>query len=279
MTEPATAPRRHLYNQLAIDKGPTGEMTAFAHMPIGHDSRHPGGILASLLGLMLEGSLGTNIRTRGIPVLRDLDFHMCDPGGGVSAVHCESEILRFGRERVAAEGRVFDADAPSRTLGIGTVGYWMVETGPDYSQTTAGFTAELVEAINTDMLHDRAAAEPILDAMGMRILDGKDVCELAEIDGAVQGPQGRLHGAGRQLMHEAAALAAARRVLGTDLVVTSDLSIKFLAPAFVGPVQAHAEVVHSTSAEVLCRVKLIDGDGHKLPSMSTLGLRGIPKVR
>ena len=75
-------------------------------------------------------------------------------------------------------------------------------------------------------------------------------------------------------MHEAAALAAATTATGTDRVRIEDFSIRFLAPAFVGPFVATATLLSRPADDVLCQVELVDrGADERIRSLSTMRIR------
>ena len=110
--------------------------------------------------------------------------------------------------------------------------------------------------------------------MGMRVRADEGVCEIDAVHEGVAAPEGRLHGGAHQLMHEAAGLAAATTAAGSDRVRVEDFSIRFLAPAFVGPFVATASVLSSTAAGVLCQVELVDhGADERIRSLSTMRIR------
>ena len=81
----------------------------------------------------------------------------------------------------------------------------------------------------------------------------------------------RLHGGAHQLMHEAAALAAASRRWGTDAIQVRDFSIRFVKPAMRGPFEARASVLSASATDLLCQVVLIDrGADDPVRSLSTM---------
>ena len=262
--------RKHLYAHLGISMGPTGELTSAGTMPVGPDMRTPGGIRAALLALLVEGGFGGNFLDAGLfPVLDNMTVHVLDGGDGVTSARAEGEIVRPGSRRAVARGQVVDADDPSRLLAFAHIGYWMIQPRDEYMPGGSG----------TRVTADEGAArvapdESILDAMGMRVRADEGVCEIDAVHEGVAAPEGRLHGGAHQLMHEAAGLAAATTAAGTDRVRVEDFSIRFLAPAFVGPFVATASVLSRTAAGVLCQVELVDhGADERIRSLSTMRIR------
>jgi acyl-coenzyme A thioesterase PaaI-like protein len=75
-------------------------------------------------------------------------------------------------------------------------------------------------------------------------------------------------------MHEAAGLDAVASAAGTGRVGVEDFSIRFLAPAFVGPFVATASVLSEGDDDVLCQVELVDqGADGRIRSLSTMRVR------
>jgi acyl-coenzyme A thioesterase PaaI-like protein len=262
--------RKHLYAHLGISMGPTGELTSGGTMPVGPDIRTPGGIRAALLALLVEGGFGGNFLDAGLfPVLDNMTIHMLDAGGGVTSARAQGEIVRPGSRRAVARGQVVDEDDPERLLAFAHIGYWMIEPRSEYMPGGSG----------TRVTADDGAApvppdESILDAMGMRVRADDGVCELDAVHEGVAAPEGRLHGGAHQLMHEAAGLAAATTAAGTDRVRVEDFSIRFLAPAFVGPFVATASVLSGAAGDLLCQVELVDhGADERIRSLSTMRIR------
>ncbi len=260
--------RQHLYAHLGISMGPTGELTSAGRMPVGPDILTPGGIRAALLALLVEGGFGGNFLDAGLfPVLDNMTVHVRDGGVGVTSLLADGEIVRPGSRRAVARGRVVDADAPSRLLAYAHIGYWMIQPRDEYmpggNTRTAAADGERTPTTTS-----------ILDAMDMHVRPDTGACELQAVHPGVQAPEGRLHGGAHQLMHEAAGLAGAARAVGTDRVRVEDFSIRFLAPAFVGPFVAAPTVLSSSPDDLLCQVELIDqGADERIRSLSTMRIR------
>ena len=110
--------------------------------------------------------------------------------------------------------------------------------------------------------------------MGMRVDADSGVCELDAVHPGVAAPEGRLHGGAHQLMHEAAALAAATTATTSARARVEDFSIRFLAPAFVGPFVATATLFSRRADDALCQVELVDrGTDERIRSLSTMRIR------
>jgi acyl-coenzyme A thioesterase PaaI-like protein len=272
---PLTEDRRlHLYAQLGIENQVTGEGTAEATMPVHPGILTAGGIRAALLALLIEGSFGGNILRAGLfPVLDNMTVHIRDGSDGVRLVKSHGEIVR-GAKRATAFGRVEDASDPSRLLAYATIGYFMIQPRSEYMPQSRS-----VMRASDEPGFLRDTERPILDIMQMRIRPDEPVCELDHVHAGVLAPEGRLHGGAHQLMHEAAALAAASRRWGTDAVQVRDFSIRFVKPAMRGPFEARASVLSASDTDLLCQVVLIDrGADGPLRSLSTMRI-GLAKSR
>jgi acyl-coenzyme A thioesterase PaaI-like protein len=258
----------HLYAHLGISMGATGELTSAGTMPVGPDVKTAGGIRAALLALLVEGGFGANFLDAGLfPVLDNMTVHVRDGGDDVSVAAADGEIVRPGSRRAVARGRVVDGDDPSRLLAYAHIGYWMIQPRDEYMRS--GSARTVVEG------GDRVPpTQPILDAMEMHVRPDTAACELVAVHPGVEAPEGRLHGGAHQLMHEAAALAGAARVIGTDRLRVEDFSIRFLAPAFVGPFVATPTVLSTSTHDLLCQVELVDrGADERIRSLSTVRVR------
>ena len=252
----------HLYGHLGMESTRISDVLAEGSMPVGDDIRIPGGIRAALPALLIELVTGQFAISLGMIVLSDMTLHLRDRGAGLEALHAEVRLVRTGRSHVIAVGQLADLDDPSRLVGYGTVSIAVL--GPLDSQLTG-----------PPPVNGRPDnPPPILDAMGMYIRDEDSACVLAAVHTGVVGPQNRLHGGAQQLMAEAASLAAAAKAAGTDKVVTSDLSVRFIYPALNGPFVAMPTVVSQSDDDVLCRVDLVDtGNDDRLVSISTIRTR------
>jgi acyl-coenzyme A thioesterase PaaI-like protein len=258
--------RLHLYAQLGIENRITSETTSEATMPVGPAILTPGGIRGALLALLIEGSFGGNILDAGLfPVLDNMTVHVRDGGSGVQAVRSRGEIMR-GAQRAAAFGRVEDAENPSRLLAYASIGYFMIQPRGEYMPQGRS----VMRATDEPGIR-RESDRSILEVMEMRVRAGEPVCELDTVHGGVLAPEGRLHGGAHQLMHEAAALAAASHALRSDAVQVRDFSIRFVKPAMRGPFEARASVLSTSASDVLCQVVLTDrGADERIRSLSTM---------
>ena len=259
----------HLYAHLEMDRWSTGELTCEGLMPIGPDAMTPGGIRAALIALLLEGIFGDNLLARGFPVLSNMTFQVRDTCHGVTRARAVGELARFGSRSAIGRGHVEDADEPSRVLGYGTIGFRMIQPRTDY--TPAAMAKSLANAAVRESDRPRRS---ILDAMGLRVDVDEGTCRVDDVHGAVMGPEGRLHGGAHQLMHEAAAIAAATREADTNRVVTGDFNIHFVAPAVGGPFVARSRLLSKDARDALFSVELRDAAGDDAPrSLSMFRMR------
>jgi len=259
----------HLYEHLSMDMRQTGDWTTEGLVPVTPDMLTPGGLRASLVALLLEGSFGDNLLAHGFPVLSQMTFHLSDGGAGVDRLRAEGELVQLGKRRASGRGRVVDADNPDRLIGYGTIGFTMIRPEGDY------MPGDLKESLEADSeAYPDVSEKPLLEAMGMHVPPGEPVCELGgSIHPGVLGPEGRLHGGAHQLMHETAAIAAATLESGSERVLATEQSIQFIAPAFEGPFIASASILSASDEDLLCLVELRDSRGDAPRSMSTFRLR------
>ncbi|MFI4894226.1 MAG: PaaI family thioesterase [Phycisphaerales bacterium JB058] len=257
--------KSHIYKHLEMEMGSTGEKTCEGTMPIGADIMTPGGLRAALPALLLEGILGNNLIRKGWPVLSNMSYQVRDGADGVARARAVGEVVRIGRTAAINRGRIEDADHPERLLAYGILGFRMIEPQSDYHPK------ELMKSLATPPGSASDEVRPgILEAMGLQIDIDEGTCELDCVHPGLMGPEGRLHGGAHQLMHEAAAIAAATREAGTDRVRTGEFTIHFIAPTRGGPFVARTQLLSRGSEDLLFGVELGDAEGTGRPcSVST----------
>lgn len=229
----------------------------------------PTGVRTAVLALLLEGCFGENLLARGWPVLRAMTFHAPEPATSVERVRAVGELVRIGSRSALARGRVEDADEPGRLLGVGTIGFTMIALDDGY------IPPDMQESLDASSEPADRSGSDLLETMGMSVPADEPVCRLdGTVHPAVMGPEGRLHGGAHQLMHEAAAVAAARIESGSSHVAPTDFSIHFAAPAMEGPIIATAQTVSHIGDDILCLVELVDAaSDSRAKSMSTFRMK------
>lgn len=100
---------------------------------------------------------------------------------------------------------------------------------------------------------------PFLDHLGIRWQSADAQRAILELDARddLRGPSGALQGGAIVTLVDIAAVSVAA-LTGPELIVTSDLSLKFLAPGRVGPVRAVAELVKKGSRGITVEVRVRD---------------------
>lgn len=260
----------HIYDHCLMEARRVSENVAEGTMPIAPDICTPGGVRASLVGLLMELVNGPFSIELGVIVLSDMTLHMRDAALDVEAVRAEVTIVRRGRQRVIGVGRVHDVNDPSRLVAFGTTSIAVIGGADTVAPSIR--TAQLPTTRAMDFAG--TTVPDILTVMAMPIRDEDQACLLGRVHPGVVGPQGRVHGGAQQVMAEAAALAAAGRALGTDKILTADMSIRFVYPNLNGPFEAIPTVVTATDDDALCQVELFDhGNEGRLTSFTTCRVR------
>ena len=112
-------------------------------------------------------------------------------------------------------------------------------------------------------------ARALADDVGIEVRDPARGRAVVELRDALRNPQGVMQGALVALLAEVAALALAEHALAAPQVVT-ELDLRYLAPARIGPVEAQASFVRAPADRML-RAELRDrGDRGRIAASALL---------
>jgi len=110
---------------------------------------------------------------------------------------------------------------------------------------------------------------PVLERIGVGVLDGARGLVEAELDDYVRNSFGALNGGVIATLAEVSAATAAGVAQGAP-AVTRQLTIHYLAQGRAGPVRARADVLGTADGTSMCRVEVIDaGAGDRLMAAGT----------
>jgi uncharacterized protein (TIGR00369 family) len=113
----------------------------------------------------------------------------------------------------------------------------------------------------------------LLTALGMRRVDDPEAGPALEMDlrPEVTNPHGSLHGGLMGVLVECGAAGIAVRAIGSENVVATDMSIRFLATVEVGPARVVGRVLRVGRRGAVVAVDVIDvGADRKLVATATL---------
>jgi uncharacterized protein (TIGR00369 family) len=133
-------------------------------------------------------------------------------------------------------------------------------------------TADIPAAIEA---HKAALAEGrhLFSAFRMRDVevDGADLAVELELDDSLTGPRGALQGGLVATLADIVGGRMAMRSAGDDgIVVTTDLTVHYLAGVVQGPAHAVGHVLRRGTRAVVVRVDIHDGRGGPLAAACTL---------
>ena len=118
-------------------------------------------------------------------------------------------------------------------------------------------------------------ADSFLRHIGLHVVSRDErsaVCEI-EIRDDLRNRAGMLQGGVTATLVDVAGGVLAATIAENPALVTQDLSIHYLSPARVGPVQAHATVLRHGRRTVVCEVRVIDcGRDDTLCAFATMTL-------
>jgi uncharacterized protein (TIGR00369 family) len=113
----------------------------------------------------------------------------------------------------------------------------------------------------------------LLTALEMRRVDDPELGPAIEVDvrPEVANPHGGLHGGLMTAVIECGAAGVAVRAGGSENIVAGDMTVRFLAPARVGPVRVVGRALRTGRRSIVVAVDVLDvGDGLKLVASATL---------
>jgi uncharacterized protein (TIGR00369 family) len=122
----------------------------------------------------------------------------------------------------------------------------------------------------------------LLTALGMRSVDDPEGGPSLEMDlrPEVSNPHGSLHGGLMATLIECGAAGVAVRACESEMIVASDLVVRFLAPVQVGPARVVGRVLRVGRRQVVVQADVIDvGDDRRLIASATLSYTRLDRPR
>jgi uncharacterized protein (TIGR00369 family) len=119
---------------------------------------------------------------------------------------------------------------------------------------------------------DAGPAHVLTSLRMRRVIDPEDGPALEmELRDEVVNPHGSLHGGLMGALIECGAAGCAVREGGSENIVASDMSIRFLSTVKVGPARAVARLIRKGRSAIVVQCDVIDaGDDRKLVATATL---------
>jgi acyl-coenzyme A thioesterase PaaI-like protein len=161
-----------------------------------------------------------------------------------------NQVIRRGRRSVTCTVELTDGDGASFAAGaIGFASIPRKETDPPKPPVALEAAPELFADLP-------GLTRPLREEAGIEVIDAENGVVQVEVTPALRNPVGTLQGAMVALLAEAAAeeLLAART--GTPVVIT-DLDLRYLAQAPIGPVRATARALDDTLLPAV-EISLVD---------------------
>lgn len=216
---------------------------------------HHGVIRASVLAYVVDAIAGLNVD--GDPdswsFTTDLSIRT-RPVAAPEFVSAHHTVLREGKRSITCEVEMTDADGAP--IAAGSIGFARVprkDTDPPKFVVTPEMAPGLFE-------HLPFLTSPLRDAADVVAIDAAAGVVQMDVRPDVQNPAGTLQGGMVALLVESAAEELVAAAAGVDVVVT-DLDIRFLAAARVGPVRSEARMLGPTPHDgVEVRVRDLSND-------------------
>jgi hypothetical protein len=236
------------YRYLGRSHGRLNSGPADNTMRLRHDMRNrAGGIMAAPLCIASPegGGLSDDVAVPN-PVIHSLQI--LDDARDVGRIEVISEVLKTGRQMGFSRSRIVDADHPDRVIAL-TEGQ-----GISLGGTPGGFQKMDEAKIEVE---DSPSLPPLWKVFGAsRRDDGHWV--LPELRLELASPDAALHIGPQHILIETAAVDAAAREVGSDLLQIQSWHVMFLARGKVGPFRADTEAVVGTEGRVAARVTIVD---------------------
>jgi uncharacterized protein (TIGR00369 family) len=186
-------------------------------------------------------------------------------------------VIRGGSTTVALDVDIKVASGSSPSIGDTLGSAMMTFSRLPRRKDTIELEQDSLDAVAYAM-EGSGLAGPLLDEIGIRVVDGSAGVAEAEMSGYVRNSFGVLQGGVVALLADVAGEPAAQAAVGKSLM-TSDLSIRYLSPGKIGPFRTASRVVRTTADTALTRVEVRDtGADDRLLAvvMNTATLDGAP---
>jgi uncharacterized protein (TIGR00369 family) len=186
-------------------------------------------------------------------------------------------VIRGGSTTVAIDVDIMVASGSSPSMGDTLGSAMMTFSRLPRRKDTMELEQDSLDAVAYAM-EGSGLARPLLDEIGIRVVDGSAGVAEAEMSSYVRNSFGVLQGGVVALLADVAGEHAAQAAVGRPLM-TSDLSIRYLSPGKIGPFRTASRVVRTTADTALTRVEVRDtGADDRLLAvvMNTATLDGPP---
>ena len=117
-----------VYSHIGASSEWLSDFTAEGTLRVRPDLRHPGGLLAAPLGIMVLDCAATNTHRLGLSAPTRVDVHLYEPAHDVDELRIRGTVIRNGRTQIFTEARIADARDASRVIAFGTTSFAV--TGP-----------------------------------------------------------------------------------------------------------------------------------------------------
>jgi uncharacterized protein (TIGR00369 family) len=245
-------PERHLLRDLQFSFAHSDDRrTGQAWMPVvpgivnaaGHARAGALAILVDVVG----GGLAANAAHPNWIATADLTLHVVHGARPGAVVEARAAVLRAGRTTVVIEVDLLDER--ERDLGIATMSFSVLprrDSNPDVVD-------DLPPGVRTSMAADAGLARPIIEELGVRVVDAARGAIELPVSAWAQNSMGALQGGVVALAADVAAEHALSTAAGRPVCIT-DLQMTYLGFGRVGPVLTTAELLSTRAA----RVEIID---------------------
>jgi acyl-coenzyme A thioesterase PaaI-like protein len=215
------------------------------------ETLHHGIVRASVLSFVIDAAAG--IQVDDDPdvwtLTSDMSVRM-RPIPAPARITARNTILRRGRRSAVCKvDLTTDDGAPVATGGIGFVAITRKETEPAKPVVSPERAAEIFSGASS-------LTRPLRDEAGIEVLDAAQGVAQLEVTPQLRNPAGTLQGAMVALLAEAAAEDMISTRFESPVVVT-DLDLRYLAPAQVGPVRTRSQLL-GTTASAPVEIELVD---------------------
>jgi acyl-coenzyme A thioesterase PaaI-like protein len=224
------------------------------------ETQHHGIVRASVISFIVDVAAGIVVDDDAAvwTLTSDMSVRM-RPVPAPERLSAVSTTLRRGRRSVTCTVEVTtDRGAAIATGAIGFAKVPRRDTDPPKPQVSPAQAAKMFRDFGTI---DR----PLREEAGIEVIDAAEGVVQVEVTEALRNPAGTLQGAMVALLAEAAAedLAAAR---SASPVVVTDLDLRYLGQAQVGPVRTRSRLL-GTGPDAPIEVALIDTSTGKITTL------------
>lgn len=244
--------------QREVGNWEAGDVRVVARGELGEHLFGPGGgVRTGVLLTMCDNAAGF---TGGLAALPDgwvvsTNMHLRRFATAITGpIRIETAVLRRGRRAVVTNAEVFDESSDAALVAdcVLTCAVLVPQDGPPHWDRPAYLAAVPARG-----------APPILEAFGITPDSGRDddavVLEVAE---ELRNPWGIVHGGVTATLVDVAAERAVMRSTDATRALTTDVTLRYLAPGREGPLVATPTVLGNRSDGCVVRVNVTDQGHH-----------------